>query len=257
MKFLIGILIASAISLFTYCKKTLTLSASLLAFTIIFSSYFFGGMYELGLLILSYGLVAIIDVVFDKRIKKVTREINKKSGTRDFIQVLVNGLPALISVLLFHMTQEPVFTIAYTIAITEALADSIASDIGVLSKSQPVDICTFKPIEKGMSGGISLLGTFASMLACLLCSGIYFVRFHDMKMSFVILVGSFLGCLIDSILGSRIQAKYRCAVCDKITEKNKHCDKNTIFLSGVRCIDNCMVNFISNTFSVLFAILIV
>ena len=255
MKFLIGVFMAAAIGLFTYRKQTLTFSASCLAFVIVFLSYFFGGWYEFGMLVFSYGVVAIIDIFLDKKIKKITVQINKKSGARDFVQVLANGLPALISVVLYYITKEQLFAVMYTVAISEALADSIASDIGVLSKSHPIDICTFKPITKGMSGGISLLGTSASLLACLLCGGISFTHFHSMKISFVIVVGAFFGCLVDSILGSRIQAKYRCPVCNKITEKTIHCEQKTLLVSGVKFIDNCVVNLISNTVSVLFIIL--
>lgn len=256
MKIAIGIVIAFTVSITAYIKQSLNLYASIFAFFLIIASLVFGGLYGFCLLLLVYGLIAFIDHIFKRKIDFAVSSINKKSGTRDFVQVFVNGFASFVAIILFYSTKNHAFIVAYTIGLAEAFADSAASDIGVLSDSPPFDICTFKKIDKGISGGISFLGTVASFIACLLCSCVYYIVFRSIKTSFFVLIIPFLGCVLDSILGSRLQAKFKCAVCGKNTEKLSHCDEKTLFVSGIRFIQNCTVNFISNTATVIVSILI-
>ena len=135
----------------------------------------------------------------------------------------------------------------YAAALTECLADSLASDVGVLSKKDPVDICRMKRIKRGLSGGVSLLGTLSALAGCVwmfLISWIFFGLSLDLFI--VIIVIPMVGILIDSILGSLVQAKYECAVCGKSTEKTFHCGEKANHVGGIKLINNDAVNIISN-----------
>lgn len=57
----------------------------------------------------------------------------------------------------------------------------------------------------------------------------------------------FLGIIIDSVLGAAFQAKYKCGVCGKATEKKMHCDKPTVFCGGLHFMSNSAVNIITNS----------
>jgi len=43
------------------------------------------------------------------------------------------------------------------------LGDTLASELGILSKSPPILVTTFKPVPPGTNGGLSFLGTVASL----------------------------------------------------------------------------------------------
>lgn len=61
----------------------------------------------------------------------------------------------------------------------------------------------------------------------------------------------FAGAMFDSLLGSFLQVKFRCPQCGAITEKEMHCGKETVRISGVRSINNDCVNLLSNAFTAL------
>ncbi len=257
MKFLIAMLIALLIAAATYKAKALTFGGAATAAGIIFSAYFFGNWFTLAFLIFAYFLVAVIEKIFKKSIEKQTRDINKKANARDAVQVAANGGAAAVCIMLYGLTNQAVFLIGYMVGIGEALADSIASDLGSLSRKNPVNILTFKRMQKGMSGGVSLIGTSAAFFVCFLFGIIYLFYSFDFTGCAAIVFISFFGCVIDSILGVLVQAKYQCTACGCKTEKTLHCNKNTQLVSGIKIIDNCAVNLLSNIVAVVLALIII
>jgi len=117
-----------------------------------------------------------------------------------------------------------------------------------LSKRSPRDICTLKRIAPGMSGGVSLLGMTASVSAGVLFGAmVYFCIGITFWETVIIAALAMLGNIIDSLLGSLMQVKYQCSVCCAHTEKKLHCEALTKQVGGIRHIDNCAVNFLSNS----------
>ena len=55
--------------------------------------------------------------------------------------------------------------------------------------------------------------------------------------------------MFDSVLGSLVQVKYRCAVCGMVTERETHCGEKTLCVRGARWVSNDAVNLMSNAFS--------
>ena len=49
-----------------------------------------------------------------------------------------------------------------------ANSDTWASEIGSMSKGKPISVKTFKRAERGTSGAVSLLGTFAAVVGSFL-----------------------------------------------------------------------------------------
>lgn len=248
MSMIIGIVLVILFFAITYGGKHLSFwGAILFAAVIAFFAYF--GLWNLLILLLgAYGVLMVIEKATREKRKAITVSILQKTGKRTGIQVFANGFAALLSIVLYIATEERMFIIVYAVGIGETFTDCIASDIGVLSKCAPRDICTFRRIEPGLSGGISLLGIIASFIAGILFGLLTYlcirISFYE---TLIIATFAMLGSIIDSLLGSLIQAKYQCSVCNVHTEKIRHCEALTKHIGGFRKIDNCAVNFLSNS----------
>lgn len=237
MNLIISILLSLLLGGMAYLKKALTIPALILAviFSIIISYY--GGLTSFIILVTVF-LGSIITKLFQKE---------KKKQSRNIIQIICNvGIPAL-SIIIYGLTRNNIYLLIYAAVMSESLADTLASDIGKLSKKEPVNILTWKRSKKGLSGNVSMLGLFSALIGSILIGIIYYIGMEQNFLSFVIIVLSgFLGSIIDSILGAIIQVKYQCQKCKEIVETKVHCQKTTIFYKGIKVIDNNMVNFLTN-----------
>lgn len=199
-------------------------------------------------------------VLIDKIKRKFRAEYhnleNKDDKTRDAYQVLANGALALVFSVLYIAFNHKAFLFAFMAAAAEAFSDTAASGFGALSRGA-FDLFKMRRIEKGMSGGVSPIGTLASLLAAVLAALIP-LAFGTVRLyGFLIIVFcAFSGAFFDSFLGSLIQVKYRCRCCGKLTENPVHCAEKCVKVSGISFVNNDAVNFASSLFSSLLAIVI-
>lgn len=242
-----SVILAAAVAFITIKKKAFTVPAALSACAMLIIAALCSGWSGIVIVLAAYFTIFAVDMIVGDRSEKVTKSINQRSGARGIVQVIANALAATISAVVGFMFKKPELMMVYAAALTECLADSLASDVGVLSKKEPVDICRMKRIKRGLSGGVSLLGTLSALAGCVwmfLISWIFFGLSLDLFI--VIIVIPMVGILIDSILGSLVQAKYECAVCGKSTEKTFHCGEKANHAGGIKLINNDAVNIISN-----------
>jgi uncharacterized protein (TIGR00297 family) len=205
---------------------------------------------------------------FSRR-KKALDEKFAKGSQRDLGQVLANGglgaLLALAGALLPSRCQawEAYIWVAYAGAMAAVNADTWATELGVLSRALPRLITTWRPVERGASGGISLPGTLAAVAGAALVgilagflppAALARASFWDNYSSPWIawllvflcsMLGGVIGSLFDSLLGASVQAIYYCPTCQKETERApRHlCGTETIPLRGWRWLNNDLVNF--------------
>ncbi len=207
------------------------------------------------LLLLFLVLSVIIDKI-KKRIKKLDDKIAKRGDERDAVQVIANGIIPAIFAILHFLTGDFAFILAYNAALAEAFSDTVASGIGALSKNA-YDPFRRKKVAVGLSGGMSIAGTVASLLAPFGFLSISLaLGMIDVKWWIILSACAFLGAVFDSVLGSLLQAKYLCKVCSSITEREQHCNRETELVCGFKLITNDIVNLIAVTFASLIAILI-
>ena len=211
----------------------------------------------------NFGLVMLASFLFGsvaidkiKKIRKSSDDVTKKGECRDTVQVLANGLIPMLMALLYSGTGNFVFVAGYIAALAEAFADTVASGIGAFAKNV-VDIAKMKKTKPGLSGGVSLIGTVASLIAAAVISLVPFAfGIRNITLYIIVVASAFVGAIFDSLLGSLLQVKYKCTVCGEITEREMHCKKNTKKCSGFEFFDNDVVNLLSSLFASILAIIL-
>ncbi len=170
-----------------------------------------------------------------------------KGDRRDWAQVAANGgLAALVTAVQFFLPGATWPWIAFLGAMAAANADTWATELGVLNPSSPRLITTGRPVEPGTSGGISVLGTAASLAGAGLIAALAFLPDGPGASIFVaVCLGGLAGSLFDSFLGATVQAIYYCPQHKKETEQHPlHvCGAQTEHVRGWRSLNNDLVNF--------------
>jgi uncharacterized protein (TIGR00297 family) len=156
-------------------------------------------------------------------------------------QVLANGGVAAVCALAGTRGGAP-FAAAFAGAFAAASADTWGTEIGMLSHRAPVSILTLRPLRTGFSGGITVLGTVAT-LAGALCVA-WTASLVGLAPLASVALGGLAGAALDSILGASLQALRWCPVCTRECETRRHrCGATTVLRRGVGWIENDAVNF--------------
>lgn len=245
---LLSLILTLPIIMLVRSKSALTKSATVAAVLLdILASLAFG---NIGFVVLI--IFFSVSLISDKIKAKVTAE---KKETRNMLQVLANGgIGAIMSVLSMIFSGR-IWFVAFCATFAEALADTVSSGVGRLSKVT-VDPFRRKKVESGTSGGMSIIGTISAILCSCLIASVPVITDTDYKAALAVFLGSTLGTLLDTLLGSLVQIKYKCKVCGKMTESPTHCGEAAEKHSGISFIDNNAVNFFSTAASALLAALI-
>jgi uncharacterized protein (TIGR00297 family) len=181
---------------------------------------------------------------FQQQKKLKLLEKIEKGSRRDYIQVLANGsIPAVISLCSIYFSSIPWLDM-FIISIAAANADTWASEIGSLSKQSPRLITTWKKVEAGTSGAVTLLGTLAALGGALFIAVVSSSLWSGVPIAVISIFG-FFGSFFDTYLGAVWQTTYRCVVCGIETEKKYHCMRETVRIKGCRFINNDIVNWLS------------
>ncbi len=251
-KYFLPIALTPLIIAFVLERKSLTKSGVIAA--VILDIAVSISLGNLGFLLLLTFLV--LGIITDKVKKKNTDTKEEKSSHRDASQVLANGFIPIVCAALYFALGERAFLLAFVAALAEALGDTAASSLGSYSRIT-FDLFKFRKCEQGISGGVSLLGTLSALVFSTIIP-IIALAFSMISITEMLALSAIaiLGVFFDSLLGSLLQAKYRCNVCDSLTEKREHCGTPTELVSGIRFIRNDTVNALSTIFTAVVAIVL-
>lgn len=256
MQLILGFFLASIIAYVAYRARSLDRSgafAALVVGTVIFG---LGGLRWAILLLTFFITSSGLSRAFKKR-KQEANEKYAKGGRRDAGQVFGNGgIATLFAALYFFFPEAAWPWLGFAASLAAVNADTWATELGVLNPTSPRLITDLrKAVEKGTSGGVSPVGTLASLAG----AGIIGLEAAWLNPSgtnwlFFVLVtlAGLLGALFDSLLGATVQAIYYCPNCQKETERNPThgCGTPTTQIRGWKWLDNDWVNFACGAFGV-------
>nr|CCA24489.1 conserved hypothetical protein [Albugo laibachii Nc14] len=222
----ISFALALALSIHGLKKHSLNKSGAIAAFFVgwltMSAGYFFGTI------LLAFYFSGSKLTKLKEKAKKSLDENHKPGGRRDALQVLASSfIGSFLALVWFvrELQQKSFLTIGQDRTTTFLLAsylgnyacctaDTWASELGVLSTSDPILVTTLKRVPAGTNGGITFLGIFASIAGGGFIGMIhYFFTYFTCPypqaalIPFSMLMGLF-GSLIDSLLGATIQTTY-------------------------------------------------
>lgn len=233
---------AGAVFFVVFLSKAISYAGTVLAMVLVFSFMYFGGLFALLYLLSLYFTIFALSLI-----KRKLLHLPKKEKGRNFWQILINGGLALAFMLAYGLQKEEKLLLVSLIAVGGCFIDSLSSDVGVLSAKAPYDPIKGKTVTRGMSGGVSVLGTGAALLGSVVIAMAIGIGM-DLSVGQVVFVGAmvFAQTVVDTVLGSLLQAKYLCERCGAPTEKKEHCGVPARLTGGIPWINNNMVNVISS-----------
>lgn len=171
--------------------------------------------------------------------------LTARGTQRSAAQVIANGGIATLSIVLYLLTGDADWWLAFAGAYAAANADTWSSEIGALSPTPPRHLLTGKRVQAGDSGGVTPLGLLAGSAGSLLVATAagWLVPLPFSQVASVA-IGGFTASLVDSLLGATVQVRYQCVRCGEQVESARHCGTPAPYSGGWRWVTNDTVNLL-------------
>jgi uncharacterized protein (TIGR00297 family) len=256
LNFIFCTFIAFVIAIISYRVKFLTKSGSVATFLLASVIFTFGGL-KWSVPIMAFFFLSSILSKIRKKVNENVETYFEKSGVRDHLQVIANGGIGGVLVILNLIFPSELFYFIYVSSLAVVCADTWSTEIGTMYKTKTYNILNLKPVEQGVSGGISLIGTLGGFLGAFIIalSAMLWIDLNLLNYILFIILAGVIGSFFDSLLGATIQAQFECEICGKVTEKIFHCDKNTLHKRGYNWLNNDFVNLLAGISGGIFIIL--
>lgn len=191
-------------------------------------------------------------------------------GQRNWVQVICNGGVALAASIFYlvdvgcreqpidfaHDFTASVFSIVVLGSLACCCGDTWASEIGSVYGSKPRLITTFCSVPVGTNGGVTIIGTIASLLGGAIVGIAYYITMvtlvtydhaferYPAQWPLVLtgLLGGVIGSLIDSLIGAKFQYSAYCYDKKRIVHEPSRTAKH---ICGQAIFSNHGVNFVS------------
>ncbi len=174
---------------------------------------YFMGVYFFGVLglswtlpLLAFFLSSVVLTRFHDRFRGKVRPASRRNAW----QVLANGLWAILASAAYLVFREPVLIYLYISIVAAVTADTWASEIGPVIHRRCFSLAHGRMLTSGVSGGISLAGTLASMAGSF---GVSLMALHlffgtiEWPLLLVLTLAGFMACFVDTLLGAFVEEK--------------------------------------------------
>jgi uncharacterized protein (TIGR00297 family) len=170
-------------------------------------------------------------------------KIVEKGGARDAAQVLANGAVFALAAILQLIEPSELWLAAGAGALAASAADTWGTEIGMLSKSSPRMITTWRKVPTGTSGGVSAIGLVATVAGALFISIAAWLVHRNVHVALAVSLGGLAGAFVDSFGGALWQSRRFCSHCNSATERRVHdCGTRTERAGGLGWLDNDGIN---------------
>ncbi|KZT11193.1 uncharacterized protein LAESUDRAFT_601882, partial [Laetiporus sulphureus 93-53] len=290
-------ILAASLGIHGLRKRSLSPSGSLSAFVVGFTMMSVP-LRAFGVSLIVFYLIGSRATKVGKQRKAQLEEGHQEAGYRTAAQVLCNSAPAFVASLLWSALFAPNSFISKFVGNTVTyetpydpvawcplipppsaqwsrpllfvtlghfaccLGDTLASELGILSRSPPILITTLKPVPPGTNGGMSAVGTLASLgggllmaltlvASLLIESSACRARWTDVALPVVCwgIAAGGLGSLLDSLMGATIQrTRYSNTSKRILTDEGSEsgADSDIKVVSGLDILTNNQVNLLSS-----------
>ncbi len=236
-KFFIGLAAGIGIAYLAYRARSLSSSGGIAAAVLGTIVFGLGGVGWAVVLLTFFISSSALSKIFRQRKRAVDQNFAKGSR-RDAGQVAANGGASGVLALSWFLLQQfhpghPLSTslwLGFCASLAAANADTWATELGILNPHQPVLLTTFSRVPRGTSGGVTLVGTLASLVGAGVVAGM--AGLSDLAgwsppggpslagQVLLITAAGVTGALMDSFLGATLQCIYYCPACQKETERH-------------------------------------
>ncbi len=139
----------------------------------------------------------IISVIVSKTGYYEKKEMGVNEKERGWLNVYSNGIMPLA----FAVLSSKFGIVPFISSVASAMADKFGSELGIFDDNV-FSIIGWKRIKPGLSGGVSPLGTFASLVGSLIISLSAYALFNLSYIDVIVIsISGFFGSLIDSLAG--------------------------------------------------------
>ncbi|MFW5976038.1 MAG: DUF92 domain-containing protein [Alkalispirochaetaceae bacterium] len=250
---LLAILLNGIAAYGSYRKEAVTADGAAAGFLVGATVFVGAGVAGWFMLMWFFGSSSLIGRLSTETKERAVR-MHEKGSRRDWVQVAANGGVAAVGAAAHAITGHPVAIVTVAASLAAATADTWASEIGSLSSHRPRSIVSFRPLPTGTSGGVTLLGTLASLGASLSIALIFLTASPGAPWgaATVVTAAGFLGSIVDSVLGATIQAEYENDEGER-TEKRA----GNRLIRGLPAVTNDAVNAVSGLLATAAAVALV
>lgn len=281
----LGLLVVGGLGLASIKMKAVDLSGLLAGLVVGLAIWFFTN-WAWFVMIMTFHIAAAIFTKYKYERKRRLEAAQEKGGARAWTNVFANGGVATflavmegLCLIVLPLGNFDIFLAGFIGTVATAMADTLATEIGLLYPREPrLIINPFKKVPPGTSGGVSPLGELAILFSGFMIGGVAAI-FHQfniisavsgingilvkgleylgvetpawIKLIAIGVLAGFIGSTADSLIGATLQSLFRCNVCGKITEKEKHCGQATTHVKGYLAVDNNIVNLVSTAIGAL------